>query len=113
MACLWGGVGKRGGTEGFTWLEALIKAKVAPEHIYQEGRCIYGISLYWAIMTFTTIGYGDITPQSELEYWIASLCMAGMAAIWAYIIGEVCSIMASMRKDQKFMQTMDHLNWLT
>merc|ERR1719343_369491 len=35
-----------------------------------------------------------------------------MAALWAYIIGQVCTIMTSLSKTKKFKQTMDQLNWI-
>ena len=34
-----------------------------------------GISCYWAITTLTTVGYGDISPQSPLGRAVASLIM--------------------------------------
>ncbi len=33
------------------------------------------ISIYWAIVTITTVGYGDIAPQTELGQALASLAM--------------------------------------
>lgn len=33
------------------------------------------ISIYWTIVTLTTVGYGDISPQSPLGQFIASLVM--------------------------------------
>jgi voltage-gated potassium channel len=30
-------------------------------------------SIYWTIVTITTVGYGDITPQTDLGKWIASV----------------------------------------
>lgn len=32
-------------------------------------------SIYWTIVTITTVGYGDITPQTGLGKWIASVIM--------------------------------------
>ena len=32
-------------------------------------------SVYWAIVTLTTVGYGDIAPTSALGQFIASLIM--------------------------------------
>ena len=39
-------------------------------------------SIYWAIVTITTVGYGDLSPQTELGQALASLAMIiGYAAI--------------------------------
>jgi voltage-gated potassium channel len=32
-------------------------------------------SIYWTIVTITTVGYGDITPQTGIGKWIASVIM--------------------------------------
>jgi voltage-gated potassium channel len=32
-------------------------------------------SIYWTIVTITTVGYGDITPQTGMGKWIASVIM--------------------------------------
>ena len=32
-------------------------------------------SIYWCIVTLTTVGYGDIAPESPLGQFIASLIM--------------------------------------
>ncbi len=50
-------------------------------------------SIYWAIVTLTTVGFGDIAPQSELGQFIASIVMVLGYAIIAIptgiITGEV------------------------
>ena len=39
-------------------------------------------SIYWAIVTITTVGYGDITPQTQWGQALASLAMiVGYATI--------------------------------
>lgn len=46
-------------------------------------------SIYWTIVTITTVGYGDITPQTGLGKWIASLIMLCGYAIIAVPTGIV------------------------
>ncbi len=57
-------------------------------------------SIYWAIVTLTTVGYGDISPQSELGQLLASMIMLIGYAIIAVPTGIVSSEMAiQARKD--------------
>lgn len=41
----------------------------------ESGFTSIGISCYWAITTLTTVGYGDISPQSPLGRAVASIIM--------------------------------------
>ncbi len=49
------------------------------------------ISIYWAIVTLTTVGYGDIAPQSVLGQVIASIIMIIGYAVIAVPTGIVGS----------------------
>ena len=44
-------------------------------------------SIYWAIVTVTTVGYGDITPQTVAGQFIASMAMLTGYAILAVPTG--------------------------
>lgn len=44
-------------------------------------------SVYWTIVTITTVGYGDITPQTPLGQFIASLAMLTGYSIFAVPTG--------------------------
>ena len=46
----------------------------------------YVLCLYWATMTITSIGYGDVTPLTQAEYWICTFAMLVGAVIWAFIV---------------------------
>lgn len=48
-------------------------------------------SIYWAIVTLTTVGYGDIAPQTALGQFVASLVMITGYAIIAVPTGIVTS----------------------
>ena len=47
------------------------------------------LSIYWAIVTLTTVGFGDITPQTVLGQFIASIVMLLGYAIIAIPTGIV------------------------
>ena len=51
-------------------------------------------SVYWAIVTLTTVGYGDISPQTALGQFIASVIMImgyGVIAVPTGIVGSEIS----------------------
>jgi voltage-gated potassium channel len=48
-------------------------------------------SIYWAIITITTVGYGDLVPQTDLGKFIASFIMLTGYAIIAIPTGIVTS----------------------
>jgi len=75
---------------------------------------LYMTSVYWAVVTFTTIGYGDVTPVSDNERAF-TLCTAILGALlFGYMIGEICRLMSSFghKQDLKF-RTMAHLHNFT
>ena len=56
-------------------------------------------SIYWAIVTITTVGYGDISPTTPFGQFIASVMMIIGYAIIAVPTGIVTSEMVSGRKE--------------
>jgi len=50
-------------------------------------------SIYWAIVTLTTVGYGDISPQTSIGQMIASMVMIMGYAIIAVPTGIVTAEM--------------------
>lgn len=55
-------------------------------------------SMYWAIVTLTTVGYGDISPQTEFGQFIASLIMLTGYAIIAVPTGIVSSELTAAKQ---------------
>jgi len=56
-------------------------------------------SIYWAIVTLTTVGYGDISPQTPLGQMLASLIMIGGYGIIAVPTGIVTAEFTKTRKE--------------
>lgn len=54
-----------------TILGSLMFAVEGPQHGYTS----IPESIYWAIVTLTTVGYGDISPQTPMGQFLASLVM--------------------------------------
>lgn len=56
------------------------------------------VSLYWSVVTMTTVGYGDIAPQTPLGQFLASILMIMGYAIIAVPTGIVSAEFSRMRK---------------
>ena len=62
-------------------------------------------SIYWAIVTITTVGYGDISPVTAIGKFVASIIMLMGYAIIAVPTGIVTTEMAlAMRKKETLVQ---------
>ena len=58
-------------------------------------------SIYWAIVTLTTVGYGDMSPKTELGQAIASLVMIIGYATIAIPTGIISAEFTSMTHKRK------------
>ncbi|MEY4766402.1 MAG: hypothetical protein RI907_3075 [Pseudomonadota bacterium] len=58
-------------------------------------------AMYWAITTLTTVGFGDITPKTDLGRFISSLIMMLGWGVLAVPTGIVTSELTAQRRDDK------------
>ncbi|MBF0145911.1 MAG: cyclic nucleotide-binding domain-containing protein [Magnetococcales bacterium] len=65
---------------------------------------IYIQAFYWLIVTVATVGYGDITPQTDISRIYATLVMMVGIAMYGYIIGTVSTTIANAnaQKQRRF-----------
>lgn len=68
---------------------------------------IYIQAFYWLVVTVATVGYGDITPTTDISRIYATLVMMVGIAMYGYIIGNVSTTIANanaqkQRRQEKF-----------
>ena len=60
----------------------------------------YLYSMYWALTTLTTVGYGDITPTTDIERRFTCVALLFGALIFAYILGDIGSLLQTLDRQQ-------------
>jgi Cyclic nucleotide-binding domain/Ion channel len=75
-------------------------------------------ALYWCVQTVTTVGYGDVAPQTNAERLYAMLAMIFGVGVYGYVIGNVASLLTkidparahhqeNMQRLEAFMRSRD------
>ena len=59
----------------------------------------YVTSLYWAITTMITVGYGDITPQTIPEKIYTIFCMLIACGVFGYTMNRIGNIFQSFEEN--------------
>ena len=123
MACGWCMVGERQDSDAVTWIDNLAQTKFCGGADDDVGfSCSaaqltssekYIGALYWAVVTITSIGYGDIAPNTTSEMVAGIFFVLLGSALWAGILGEVCTVLSHLDIDKiQYRQTMDELNFM-
>jgi hypothetical protein len=68
-------------------------------------------ALYYCVTTLTSVGYGDITPQTDFEMMFAITVMALGVGMFGYVIGNVAHIIANLHPSRaRYVETMEQIN---
>ena len=138
MACLWAGIALAAASgwahndeepEPYTWAYLYADGGDDDEDAFRKGETravlyrwlhqdfrgeteivssAYLACFYWAMTTITTVGYGDICPDSDSERVYAILAMVIGGAFYGYIIGNISSIVtATDANSRAYYEKMD------
>jgi voltage-gated potassium channel len=71
------------------------------------------LGMWWAIQTVTTVGYGDVVPESTAGKVIASVLMLGGLSLFAVVTGAITSAFVAQAQKQRardpVMQKLDEV----
>ena len=103
VACLWFFIGETTKISNESWLTSASLENARTTTQYMK-------SLYWSITTLTTVGYGDITPTNDLEIAFTLVIMFLGVSMYAFIIGNVASLIANLDANQgRFREKLDQI----
>lgn len=100
-----------------TWISAWYESSYFPGSIDPIGWSNdvdrYALSLFWAIQSVTSIGYGNIAPVSRVEFYVANALMLLSGVFWAYAIGNIIQILDHVHSSEVLYKVkMDSANSL-
>ena len=104
MGCAWFFIAADEGLGSGTW---------ADEYRMEDRSRLsrYIISVYWAFVTVTTVGYGDIVPITDSERVFVIVCTFIGNGIFAFMVGRVTALANQMNAShQLFVEKLDSVN---
>ncbi|XP_024990313.1 potassium channel KOR1-like isoform X1 [Cynara cardunculus var. scolymus] len=96
--------------EGYTWIGSLKMG----DYNYSQFREIdlwtrYITSLYFAIVTMATVGYGDIHAVNNREMMFIIIYISGDMILGAYLLGNMAALIVKGSKTERFRDKMTDL----
>eukprot|EP00210_Caulerpa_lentillifera_P001927 g1852.t1 len=79
-----------------TWISAYVDDMSGKTKEYY-----YLLSVYWAITTLTTVGFGDVTPKTASEMIIMSFMMVTQIVIFGFLIAAITQVVTDSLKQYK------------
>ncbi|RLN59776.1 hypothetical protein BBJ28_00003689 [Nothophytophthora sp. Chile5] len=92
VACIWYAVGKTNSSE--SWLVEIAHSPAGQSA--DTDSLQYVRSVYWAIVTMSTIGYGDIVAHNNNERLLNIGVMAVGVSFFGYVIGTISTLVTNL-----------------
>jgi hypothetical protein len=92
IACFWFMQAKFVGLDPTTWV-------YRKGYVDQSDIMNYTYSVYWAVQTLATVGYGEFSAGNIFEYSICLVWMMFGVSFYSFLVGSVTSILAAEARD--------------
>eukprot|EP00747_Dinoflagellata_sp_TGD_P109706 gnl/TRDRNA2_/TRDRNA2_170766_c0_seq2.p1 gnl/TRDRNA2_/TRDRNA2_170766_c0~~gnl/TRDRNA2_/TRDRNA2_170766_c0_seq2.p1 ORF type:complete len:689 (-),score=123.37 gnl/TRDRNA2_/TRDRNA2_170766_c0_seq2:81-2147(-) len=95
-----------------SWADALIAGKLTHDKsIKNDPLTLYAWSFYFAVTLLSTVGLGDLTPQTTNECIAILVCVTVGSTVWAFILSSLIDVIRNMNPHRsEFERTLDQLN---
>ena len=88
------------------WFAAVVIWGVAEHLIDKETFPTVWLGMWWALQTVTTVGYGDVVPQSDAGRAVATLLLLGGLAFLSVVTAVITSSFVA-RRQRELMESAD------
>ena len=104
LGCFWFGMHliNSGDPEVPTWARVYDDGRAVQDDTPLEVQYIY--SIYWAVTTLTTVGYGDVVPVNDSERIFGVGSMLVSALVFGYMMSNMSSLVAAMDRTQAIVE---------
>ena len=104
LGCFWFGMHliNSGDPEVPTWARVYDDGRAVQDDTPLEVQYIY--SIYWAVTTLTTVGYGDVVPVNDSERIFGVGSMLVSALDFGYMMSNMSSLVAAMDRTQAIVE---------
>ena len=91
--------------------------------VYDDGSALFAepgtqylFSVYWALTTLTTVGYGDITPQNDVERMYSLFALLTGALVFGFMLSSIGSLVAAVDRqaalsEEKLDEVKEYMRW--
>lgn len=69
---------------------------VRHDFIDESKLTLYLVSYYWAFTILTTVGFGDITAQTNTEMLICIIWMVFGIGVYSFLVGTLTSVLSTI-----------------
>ena len=95
-----------------TWLTSYDDGSGLSKGVWAQ----YLYSVYWALMTLTTVGYGDITPTNDAERVYTLFCLLVGAIVFGFLLSTLGDVLSNVdqnatRVEEKLTEVKEYLRW--
>ncbi|GMH46030.1 hypothetical protein BSKO_13994 [Bryopsis sp. KO-2023] len=99
----------------FNFVDAEDVVRIPPDSSFPR---LYLASIYWATVTITTVGYGDITPVTAAETVVVMFVMVTHVVLFGLLVGSAAEMLKNSSKSSRQASRLRRKlacvgNWIT